>query len=82
MPSELEGIAYIQVLIQKESAQLVTANLSHMGAFPGSGRPPFSAVVRFLDKRTSTSKLLLQILPWPAPLPMPSFVRFLLMTLP
>ena len=36
VPSELEGIAYIQVLIQKESAQLVTANLSHMGAFPGS----------------------------------------------
>ena len=39
MPSELEGIAYIQVLIQKESAQLVTANLSHMGAFPGSDPP-------------------------------------------
>ena len=35
MPSDLEGIAYIQVLIQKESAQLVTANLSHTGAFPG-----------------------------------------------
>ena len=35
VPSELEGIAYIQVLIQKESAQLVTANLSHTGAFPG-----------------------------------------------
>ena len=39
VPSELEGIAYIQVLIQKESAQLVTANLSHMGAFPGSEAP-------------------------------------------
>ena len=29
VPSELEGIAFIQVVIQKESEQLVSANLSH-----------------------------------------------------
>ncbi len=38
VPSELEGIAYIQVTIQKESEQLVTSNLSHLGAF--GANPP------------------------------------------
>jgi mediator of RNA polymerase II transcription subunit 17 len=38
VPSELEGIAYIQVTIQKESEQLVTTNLSHFGAF--GANPP------------------------------------------
>ena len=38
VPSDLEGIAYIQVTIQKESEQLVSANFSDFGAFSPS--PP------------------------------------------
>ncbi len=36
VPSELEGIAFIQVVIQKESEQLVNANLCQSGAFSAS----------------------------------------------
>jgi mediator of RNA polymerase II transcription subunit 17 len=36
VPSELEGIAFIQVVIQKESEQLVSTNICHGGAFDSS----------------------------------------------
>ena len=36
VPAELEGIAFIQVVIQKESEQLVSANLCQSGTFDPS----------------------------------------------
>lgn len=36
VPAELEGIAFIQVVIQKESEQLVSANICQSGAFDPS----------------------------------------------
>ena len=36
VPAELEGIAFIQVVIQKESEQLVSANICQSGTFDPS----------------------------------------------
>ena len=36
VPAELEGIAFIQVVIQKESEQLVSVNICQSGAFDPS----------------------------------------------
>ena len=61
VPSELEGIAFIQVVIQKESEQLVSANLSHnqnIDAFGGAATNVMAEDVHWQQKLEAAQNVL------------------------